>query len=38
MECDDANDYAKVRGSFYPALIAREASERGDAATGTART
>ena len=35
MECDDANDYAKVRGSFYPSLIAREAAERGQSGSGS---
>lgn len=37
MECDDANDYAKVRGSFYPSLIAREAAERGGSGSGAPR-
>jgi choline kinase len=31
MECDDAKDYEKLRTSFYPALLAREAGERGEA-------
>jgi hypothetical protein len=34
MECDDEKDYAKVRGSFYPALIARESEEHGDDGDG----
>ena len=29
MECDDARDYAKVRESFYPALLDLEAREAG---------
>jgi choline kinase len=31
MECDDAGDYSEIRDSFYPRLLAAEASD-GDAA------